>query len=225
MLKLDLSKAFDTLPWWLVRDALMWAGVPAHLVEFVLRSLRVSQYHVQHPAWDEYVRLTPGRGVTHGRPDGPDIFAIGLRFLLRDLWDLCQTEGLGLPLRGGVCLPWLAYVDYIVVLATRANAAQRIGNLLLRALRAGGLTFNMSKFQWVLSRQCAARMHKSRQEASTLPSLCRTPMHGGTCLLSKPHVLSTTCVPAILLRNSLPPMSLGTSTLRAKFVALWLTHS
>ena len=72
ILSVDLSRAFDSLPLWLLRQSLDQAGVPGSLRELILSF----HAHVRFKVANSDVSVLAGRGIRQGCPLAPQLWAI-----------------------------------------------------------------------------------------------------------------------------------------------------
>ena len=72
ILSVDLSRAFDSLPFWLLRQSLDQAGVPGSLRELILSF----HAHVRFKVANSDVSVLAGRGIRQGCPLAPQLWAI-----------------------------------------------------------------------------------------------------------------------------------------------------
>ena len=95
-LSVDLSRAFDSLPFWLLKQSLERAGVPTPLVELILSFHAQVRFRLANGA----VSVTAGRGIREVCPLAPQLWAVASGCLIemisaRTSEDFCQ-QGLNL---------------------------------------------------------------------------------------------------------------------------------
>ncbi|CAE7564681.1 Pol [Symbiodinium sp. CCMP2592] len=77
-LSVDLSRAFDSIPFWVLKEALLHANVPTGLAELILSFH--SQIRFQVPGFDS--EAIAGRGIRQGCPLAPQLWAITSGYLI-----------------------------------------------------------------------------------------------------------------------------------------------
>lgn len=156
---LDIQKAYDRLPRWVVYEALLHRGVPPSLVEAVSRELEGVGMEVCFASMSVATQDTYG-GVPRGRSESPALFVCALDYILQHVSKKWEREGRGFKLLGGItpdadlrCLhiiSRMAYMDDLLLLAsTKADATIMLQDV-MRALRDVGMDLNLGgKCKWL----------------------------------------------------------------------------
>jgi Reverse transcriptase (RNA-dependent DNA polymerase) len=117
-LKVDITKAFDTLEWDFIQRALKEMQMPRGLIKLIMSCIRSSRLTVLvNGVRDGF--LTPTRGLRQGCPMSPYLVIVAMEFLTK-IFNKAQEEGR----LQGVCLAPTApilthsiYADDLVIFA------------------------------------------------------------------------------------------------------------
>lgn len=133
---IDFRKAFDSVAFEAIFEALRRLGVPEHFVSYIIflysnaRTFLVLNGNVSQP-------IHPTRGVRQGDPLSSTLFLIVLDFVLRSL-----PVHLDALVRGSFRLSYVAYTGDILLLARDSNCLQKLLNILQMLLLPTGLSIN-----------------------------------------------------------------------------------
>ena len=100
ILSVDLSRAFDSLPFWLLRQSLDQAGVPVSLRDLILSF----HAHVRFKVANSNVSVLAGRGIRQGCPLAPQLWAIVSGCIIhmiagRSSSDFCRMSSVNVDLK------------------------------------------------------------------------------------------------------------------------------
>uniref|UniRef100_A0A803PY01 Reverse transcriptase domain-containing protein n=1 Tax=Cannabis sativa TaxID=3483 RepID=A0A803PY01_CANSA len=148
ILKIDLSKAYDTVDWQFVEDMLNQLCFPSRFVNWIMTCLKGTQYHL----------LMNGRiqgsfrgkkGLRQGDPMSPLLFVLIMEYLSRLLSFYSEKEGFGYhPLCKHLRLTNLFFADDLVLFSKgNLNSVKIIQEAFTKFCNATGLSANKAKSQ------------------------------------------------------------------------------
>ena len=158
VLKLDIWKAFDCVPWALLLEAMVYYELPQLTVHFTMCSLMASRYVMTDPLTGDVEVIVPRQGVCQGRPDAGDLFGLVLSYVLKDVWDEARERRYGLELAGGSTLPWLLYADDLILLSSGPHQLQLLAEMVRGALMRRGFRAAPETLSWMATRHVHARL-------------------------------------------------------------------
>jgi hypothetical protein len=84
-LMVDLSQAYDRVPWWALQQTLRHLQFPTEMIEWLANATEFTQTHLKFPQGldPSPLQFTPTRGIKQGCPLSPILFAIFNDTLLR----------------------------------------------------------------------------------------------------------------------------------------------
>ena len=92
LLKMDLSKAYDTLNWDFLKDMMIGLNFPRRFIKIVMSCVTSTQYSLMING-SPMESFKAKRGVRQGNPMSPLLFVIGMEYLSRILKVVRETEG------------------------------------------------------------------------------------------------------------------------------------
>ena len=156
ILRYDLYKAFAHVERRHLADASAWAGANPHNVRFMLLTMARVEYDIRCPLPGDTKPWAPTRGVCQGRPDSTEAFVLVACWALREAWQHCQDHALGMKCND-LYLPWLLYIDDLVIFAHNAAMLETIATLVWKAFHSVGLVLAWTKVKWVASKYLVRR--------------------------------------------------------------------
>lgn len=169
--KLDLKKAYDSVEWWALEEALRRIHMPEAWIKYIMTSMKAelrveTAYGLTDPVY-------PGRGLLQGDPLSPLLFTVVLDPLLRAL----EASGVGFRW-DHTNTPALAFADDILLIASTAADLQRSLHLTTSTLKRIGIEVN--------PRKCKGFFRDPRAIPDASPKLDLT-LHGPTLEFAEPH--------------------------------------
>lgn len=164
-IKVDLEKAYDRLRWDFIKETLVDAGIPEHIMRLIMQCITTSSLQV---LWNGEPSSTflPQRGIRQGDPLSPYIFILCMERLSQVITQEV-TKGRWKPVKMGRQGPPLSHLffadDLLIMGTTDDRQIELVQDVLERFCVASGLRVSMSK----------TRIHFSKNlPQHTIRSIC-----------------------------------------------------
>lgn len=167
-LKIDLSKAFDSLEWSFIRDTLIHFNFPIKLVNLIMSCITTTSISV---LWNGQITesFLPTRGIRQGDPLSPYIFVLCLERLSQMIEHNVGNK-LWKPLRisKDIKISLLFYADDVFLFCSTTTSNI---NIMLKTLddfgSISGLLVNFAKSSIIFPRKMNYNVRNSIREACT----------------------------------------------------------
>jgi hypothetical protein len=138
----DISKAFDTIPHASIRPCLARKGIPAPIIEIIMKMYDSSRTTIKTKD-NIGVEVEILRGVKQGDPLSPLLFNLCLEPLIENI----SKKTSGIKINNESSIPVLAFADDMVLLGEDEREAQSQVNELHRYLESLGMKISIEKSQ------------------------------------------------------------------------------
>ncbi|GFY97543.1 hypothetical protein Acr_12g0000840 [Actinidia rufa] len=161
ILKVDIRKAYDTVNWEFLEDALLGFKFPAQFVKWVMQCVSTTSYSILING-SLHGFFKGNQGLRQGDPLSPFLFTICLEVLSRSMEKLCRNPEFNHhPKCSELAISHLAFADDLI-LFSRGDAASV--SLVMECLQmfgcCSGLNINASKSQVYMAGICQEEMEK-----------------------------------------------------------------
>uniref|UniRef100_A0A803QH08 Reverse transcriptase domain-containing protein n=1 Tax=Cannabis sativa TaxID=3483 RepID=A0A803QH08_CANSA len=146
IMKIDLSKAYDTVDWQFVEDLLKHLCFPARFISWIMTCLKGTSYNLLMNGRIQG-KFKGEKGLRQGDPMSPLIFVLIMEYLTRLLAHYSRRKGFGFhPLCKHLKLTNLCFADDLIIFCKgNLNSVTYLNEAFLRFFQAMGLSANKAK--------------------------------------------------------------------------------
>lgn len=156
LLKVDINKAFDTVRWEFIWEAMAKVNIPQPLIALVRNCMRASQVTILFNGTGQGF-IKPTRGLRQGCPLSPFLFILAMESLTRELqWAVQHGDIKGVKLaRTAPKITHIMYADDLVLFGNaEIEEVRHLKQVLERFGHYSGLVVNPDKSKIWFSKAC-----------------------------------------------------------------------
>ncbi|KAM6577500.1 hypothetical protein CsatB_029337 [Cannabis sativa] len=146
IMKIDLSKAYDTVDWQFVEDLLNNLCFPSRFINWIMTCLKGTSYNLLMNGRIQG-KFKGEKGLRQGDPMSPLIFVLIMEYLTRLLAHFSGRKGFGFhPLCKHLKLTSLCFADDLIIFCKgNLNSVRCVNEAFMRFCQATGLSANKTK--------------------------------------------------------------------------------
>uniref|UniRef100_A0A803PJR9 Reverse transcriptase domain-containing protein n=1 Tax=Cannabis sativa TaxID=3483 RepID=A0A803PJR9_CANSA len=147
-MKIDLSKAYDTVDWQFVEVLLRHLCFPARFISWIVTCLKGNHYHILMNGRIQG-NFKGKKGLLEGDPMSPLLFVLIMEYLSRHLSFYSESKDFGFhPLCKNFCLTNLCFTDDLILFSKgNLKSVRIVQEAFTKFCNATGLSANKAKSQ------------------------------------------------------------------------------